>query len=154
MSNVLGPNGFPATALFTVDVAADGDDRCRLRARGELDAAAVGILSDALHDPARPRRRFVTLDMAGVTFCDASGLTALLSAHEECAARGGRLVLCDVPPRVQSIMRIVGLDAVLCGALLPGEATQDRRAVAGTARFRRRRKVPVVDGVTTTLGGP
>lgn len=62
VGHVLGPDSSPTTALFTVDVEADGDEVCRLRARGELDAAAVATLTAALHDPARPHRRFVNLD--------------------------------------------------------------------------------------------
>jgi anti-anti-sigma factor len=149
MPDILGSDASPTTALFTVDVETDGEDCCRLRARGELDAAAVGILSAALHDPAWPRRRFVSLDLSAVTFCDAAGLSALLSAHQDFAARGGRLVLCEVPPGVRRVMHIVGLDAVLFDPLAAGRAPQDhRRRRDASGRARHRRAVAVADAAT------
>jgi anti-anti-sigma factor len=133
---------------FTIDVVTDGDEGCRARARGELDTAAAGTLCTALHDPARPRRRFVNLDMSAVTFCDAGGLAALLTAHQDFAARGGMLVLFHVPPRVQRIMGIVGLDVVLCSPPAPEEAPRDRkRHDAPPLTHGRRRPVAVVDAL-------
>jgi hypothetical protein len=87
-----------------------------------------------------------------VTFCDAAGLSALLSAHHDFATRSGRLVLCEVPPGVRRVMHLVGLDAVLCGALVPGEAAGDPWIADGSARTRRRRKIAIVDGAATEPG--
>ena len=52
----------------------------------------------------------VTVDLSGVTFCDASGLGALARLARYARAAGRQLKLTSVRPSVMKIMRITGLD--------------------------------------------
>jgi anti-sigma B factor antagonist len=54
----------------------------------------------------------VTVDLSGVTFCDASGLGALARLARYARAAGRQLSLTSVRPSVMKIMRITGLDRV------------------------------------------
>ncbi|MFI9427678.1 STAS domain-containing protein [Streptomyces achromogenes] len=65
----------------------------------------------------RPGQRLV-LDLAGVEFCDSSGITALIAAHHHARAARADVALAAVPPRVLRTLRIVGLDQIF--ALHPG----------------------------------
>jgi anti-anti-sigma factor len=54
----------------------------------------------------------VTVDLSGVTFCDASGLGALARLARYARAAGRQLSLTSARPSVMKIMRITGLDRV------------------------------------------
>ncbi len=54
----------------------------------------------------------VTVDLSGVTFCDASGLGALARLARYARAAGRELTLTSVRPSVLKIMRITRLDRV------------------------------------------
>ena len=104
------PSEASLPGAFTVDVLIDDAVRVRLRARGELDLATAPVLAAVLNDQ---RRRYVHLDMSEVRFCDSAGLTALVEAHRDLLSRQGSLTLVGASPRIQRLLRITGLDAVL-----------------------------------------
>ncbi|WP_051809221.1 STAS domain-containing protein [Streptomyces sp. NRRL S-378] len=54
----------------------------------------------------------LVVDLAGLEFCDSSGLTALLVAHNHAHAARADIVLTAVPTHTQRVMRVVGLDQV------------------------------------------
>jgi anti-anti-sigma factor len=54
----------------------------------------------------------VTVDLSGVTFCDASGLGALARLARYARAAGRQLTLTSVRPSVLKVMRITRLDRV------------------------------------------
>jgi anti-sigma B factor antagonist len=54
----------------------------------------------------------VTVDLSGVTFCDASGLGALARLARYARAAGRQLSLTSARPSVMKIIRITGLDRV------------------------------------------
>ncbi|MGW7515014.1 STAS domain-containing protein [Streptomyces sp. NPDC054796] len=75
---------------------------------GELDLAsehvwrrAVAEVRDAGHD-------HVIADCSGITFCDSSGLNALLSTHMSVRETGGALVLARVPAPMRRVLEIAG----------------------------------------------
>ena len=80
---------------------------------GELDLAAV----DQFLDRARAGLdgQVLTLDFAGVTFVDSTGLGALVRLREEARAGGGDVVLTHVPRQVVRILEITGLSEVFPG---------------------------------------
>jgi anti-sigma B factor antagonist len=77
---------------------------------GELDIAtaeqAFAYLSDALDRDGSP----VSVDLAGVTFCDASGLGVLARVAKLAREKGRQLRLTAARPSLLKIMRITGLD--------------------------------------------
>jgi anti-sigma B factor antagonist len=83
------------------------DQTCLLRVTGELDMTTSGQLRRVLARIPDPGR--VVLDLSRLTFCDSSGLSALLAGHKQLITAGGRLVLAAVPPRVRKVLELTGL---------------------------------------------
>jgi anti-sigma B factor antagonist len=76
--------------------------------RGEVDIATAPILRSALMDAGAPSP--LTVDLAGVTFIDASGLRVLVGAAGRARRDGGELVLRD-PSR--GLLRVLGVTGLL-----------------------------------------
>jgi anti-sigma B factor antagonist len=77
---------------------------------GELDIAtaeqAYSYISDVIDGLPAP----VTVDLSGLTFCDASGIGALVRIARHARQTGRQVMLTSVRPSVLKIMRITGLD--------------------------------------------
>jgi anti-sigma B factor antagonist len=77
---------------------------------GELDIAtaeqAYTYISGVIDDRTAP----VSVDMGGVTFCDASGLGVLARTARHARQAGRQLRLTSARPSLLKIMRITGLD--------------------------------------------
>ena len=77
---------------------------------GELDIAtaeqAYAYISDVIDCWPAP----VSVDLAGLTFCDASGLGALARVAQHARQAGRQLKLTSARPSLVKIMRITGLD--------------------------------------------
>jgi anti-sigma B factor antagonist len=76
---------------------------------GELDIAtaeqAYAYLSDVLAE-----RDGVSMDLSGLTFCDASGLSVLARVARRARKAGGQLRMVAARPALMKIIRITGLD--------------------------------------------
>jgi anti-anti-sigma factor len=90
-----------------------------VRVGGELDTVTVGTLHDALVEaetcvtPPVP----VVVDLTGVTFLGAAGLSVLVDHHERCAALGSALLIVPGGNAVRRAMAVTGLQTRL--ALIP-----------------------------------
>ena len=77
---------------------------------GELDIAtaeqAYSYISEVIDGRSAP----VTVDLSGLTFCDASGLGALARIARHARQKGRQLMLTSARPSLLKIMRITGLD--------------------------------------------
>ncbi|TXS44452.1 STAS domain-containing protein [Streptomyces sp. t39] len=94
---------------ITVEDAATGPV---LRVDGELDYATSAQLRDLLPTlTVGPGQRLV-VDLAGMHFCDSSGIAALIAARNHAQACGADIALAAVPENTLRILRIVGLDQV------------------------------------------
>ncbi|MEU9415878.1 STAS domain-containing protein [Streptomyces sp. NPDC048272] len=71
--------------------------------------------------------RHLILDLAAVTFCDSSGLNALIGILRCAKTADGTLVLAAVPDRLQRMLDLTGLSA-----LLPAHPTAAHALVANT----------------------
>ena len=82
---------------------------------GELDIAtaeqAYSFITEVIDGRLRGSAP-VTVDLSGVTFCDASGLGALARLARYARAAGRQLKLASVRPSVMKVMRITSLDRV------------------------------------------
>ena len=77
---------------------------------GELDLATAEAFGDRLVrliDGGCPR---LVVDVAGLTFCDSSGLSALLRATKHASSAGGNVTLVGIRPQLSHIMQITDLD--------------------------------------------
>ncbi|MEU6543200.1 STAS domain-containing protein [Streptomyces sp. NPDC046859] len=83
-----------------------------LEIAGELDCTNAAELPDLLTTiPLQPGQRIV-LDLAGLEFCDSSGVSALIAARNLAGAAQADVVLAAVPAHTLRVLRIVGLDEI------------------------------------------
>ncbi|GGS98264.1 anti-sigma factor antagonist [Planobispora rosea] len=77
---------------------------------GELDPSTVPTLREAV-EPLWERADVaaVVLDAAGVTFCDSTGISALIGIRRQSQAAGKRLVLSGVHGTLARFLTITGL---------------------------------------------
>jgi anti-sigma B factor antagonist len=70
-----------------------------VRATGELDISTVAQLCRAIHTAATgaPQPPRLIVDLTGLTFCDSTGLRALIGAIREVAVLGGKAVVAVEP---------------------------------------------------------
>lgn len=84
-----------------------------LTVSGELDLATAELLTAALEHQLDAGRRYVRLNLSALTFCDASGLHALVAAHHRFLNGRGTLVLAAVSPAVSRLLTLTSLDRTL-----------------------------------------
>ncbi|MEV5176687.1 STAS domain-containing protein [Streptomyces flaveolus] len=83
-----------------------------LQITGELDYTNAQELREKLTTlTLRPGQRLV-LDLAGMEFCDSSGITALIAARNHAHAVQADITLAAVPAHTLRVLRIVGLDQI------------------------------------------
>ncbi len=77
---------------------------------GELDIATAEQAYSYLSEVIDGRPAPVTVDLSGVSFCDASGLGVLARTARHARQAGRQLKLTSARPSLVKIMRITGLD--------------------------------------------
>ena len=104
-----GPNGSEPLQL-ELSRQIDGDGNQIVSVTGELDIAtaeqAYLYISDVIDAWPPP----VSVDLSGLTFCDASGLGVLARIARHARQAGRQLRLTAARPSLLKIMRITGLD--------------------------------------------
>ena len=81
----------------------------------EIDVTNSGQVYDQLVSVLAPGVQTVIADMTSTTFCDSSGVHAIMHAYESGAAHGGQMVLAVSP--ATSVRRVLELIGV--GGLMP-----------------------------------
>ena len=66
----------------------------------ELEACLEGLGADGAD---------VRLDLSGLSFCDSSGISAMVTASKQVRKRGGHLSIASPQPAVRSVLEITGL---------------------------------------------
>ena len=79
---------------------------------GELDIATAEQAYSYISEVIDARPAPVTVDLSGLTFCDAAGLGALARIARHAREAGRQLMITSARPSVLKIMRITGLDRV------------------------------------------
>ena len=79
---------------------------------GELDIATAEQAYSYISEVIDGRPAPVTVDLSGLTFCDASGLGVLARIARHARQAGRQLKLTSARPPLLKIMRITGLDRV------------------------------------------
>ncbi|MBC8012131.1 MAG: STAS domain-containing protein [Burkholderiales bacterium] len=101
-----------------------------VRAPGpRLDAASSPLLRNAVVDLANAGHLRVVLSLAALEQIDSSGLGTLIALHKTLEPPRGRLVLCDVPAKIQPILKLTRLDRILAQASDADAAAALARAV-------------------------
>ncbi|CQR65722.1 STAS domain-containing protein [Streptomyces leeuwenhoekii] len=97
--------------LLTVDPRQDPSGPCVIEVAGELDHHTAHVLSEAV-DAAPFGTSAVIIDLSGVTYCDSTGITVLITAYRRAQATGSSLSLAGVNPDQMRVFSVVGLDQV------------------------------------------
>ncbi|OEJ29854.1 hypothetical protein AS594_32005 [Streptomyces agglomeratus] len=98
-------DGGAVNDTFQLGVRATGPDTCRITLAGDLDVATAPELREAVHAAAAGHRQ-VVVDCGGLTFCDCSGLNAMLGAARTARAGGSDLLLCAVPRSLARLLQL------------------------------------------------
>jgi anti-sigma B factor antagonist len=78
----------------------------------KLDSAIAAELKGEFVLLCTPKVQTLTIDLAGVEFCDSSGLSALLIADRKMKEHGGSVLLLHVHKKVLGLLKISMLDRV------------------------------------------
>ena len=93
---------------FDITTAID-DEAVHLTLKGELDyTTADELVDEATAHLERPGLRSLRLDCGGITWCDSSGLAAILNLHRACAARGVALCLENRAQHLDRVLQLTG----------------------------------------------
>lgn len=80
---------------------------------GQLDIDTGRELDAALDDLREQLVTGIVIDLSGLTFCDSTGLSALVTTHHHCTALGGYLRLAAPSPFLHRVLRVVGIADVI-----------------------------------------
>jgi anti-anti-sigma factor len=106
----LTPEGSSSMSVETVRF---DETRALIKVNGELDLSTAAPLWAVLQSHLAAGRRFLRLDLSGVTFLDATVLSGITRAHKDLLARRGTLVITGVRALVSRVLRMTGMDEVL-----------------------------------------
>jgi len=115
--------------------------RSRLEVGGEIDLGTIDAVRDHLSLLVEAGIGDVEVDMAAVTFCDASVLHVLLAARWSLEAGGRHIEVINPSPSAARLLELAGLDTVLVP--LPHRQRHHRRLSKRTCRVP---SIPRVDG--------
>ncbi|HEX6472154.1 MAG TPA: STAS domain-containing protein [Streptosporangiaceae bacterium] len=104
------PDGRPAPTNGTGSSAAPPAGPIKVKLRGEMDALTAGRSAEFLESLLDGCSPSMVIDLAGLTFCDASGLGAFVRLANMAEAAGGHVALTGVRPMLAKQLRITGLD--------------------------------------------
>ena len=93
--------------IAAVRCAADGAGTV-VRVTGEIDMSSAHLLVEAVQRSCDGHGGPIRLDLSGVTFFSASGITALLRARAAVEAAGGSLHLDEPAPCVRRLLALSG----------------------------------------------
>jgi anti-anti-sigma factor len=79
---------------------------------GELDVATGRQLVAAVQERCPPGHP-VVLDLSNVTFCDSSGLTAMLNLRARAGGTAVDLVIRNPHQRVRDVLEVTGVDQIV-----------------------------------------
>jgi anti-anti-sigma factor len=102
-----------AAPPFCCTVSKLDADRAEATLVGELDLANSPLLRDELLAALDAGLDELTLDLAGLTFVDSSGLAVLVVVHKRAAEAGTAFRLRSVTAPVARVIEACGLDQVL-----------------------------------------
>ena len=107
----------PETSLLRIE-AATNHDVLELHLSGEMDISTRGELA-ALFEALEPGgTTSVSVNLASLEFCDASGIAELVKVRKAAARTGRRLATHGMGPQVGRLLLLTGTAGFL-GAVLP-----------------------------------
>ena len=89
------------------------------RLESDLDIVTTPVLRERLLSMLSPDMRLLVIDLSGVSFCDVSGLAALIGTQRRARGLGITVRLAAPRPQMAKLLRVTGLDQffTICAAL-------------------------------------
>jgi anti-sigma B factor antagonist len=85
---------------------------CLLTVAGDLDYHTAGRLRGTLDELPLDEAAGVIIDLSGLTYCDSTGVSVLVTAYRRARAAGRPLALAGLNPDLTRVFRVIGLDQV------------------------------------------
>lgn len=99
----------PGSSDLQLDIDQVDDTTVVIAVSGEIDPYSAASLEQAVQSAASNGVQHLTLNLAGVTFMDSSGLRVVLSADEVMTAQGVKFTLTDLSDPVRRLLEITDL---------------------------------------------
>jgi len=104
------PDTVRLAGMLTLSCLISQPGRATVTFAGELDTASADQACEYVRGVIDAHGGQVLLDVAGLSFCDARGLGALVRMSGHAGQAGSSLHLVAPPPRLMKIIRITGLE--------------------------------------------
>jgi anti-sigma B factor antagonist len=101
------PGDIGEAACFSVELQS-GEGPAAVKLIGELDVSTAPQLEACLEELGADGAD-VRLDLSGLSFCDSSGISAMVTASKRVRKHGGHLYIVSPQPAVRSVLEITGL---------------------------------------------
>ena len=98
---------------------------------GELDAAPTGRVQAAVDGVLADGKTLVVVDLTALSFCDSTGLGALVRVNRRIREAGGSVVVAGAQGPVARLLRLMSMERVLVLADDVGDALERMRSEAG-----------------------
>lgn len=89
-----------------------------LTVAGDLDYDTGAAFRAAVQEIVLHPGQVLTVDLAGLVFCDSTGITALIAAHNHAQDQEAEIALVNTPADTLRVLHFVGLDQIL--RIVPG----------------------------------
>ncbi|MEH1129625.1 STAS domain-containing protein [Micromonospora sp. CPCC 206061] len=103
---------WPVSKYLTVRCT-DEDGVVTLTAVGEVDLESAGVLGHAIEQGVGLRPAELVVDIAGVSFLDASGAGVLIDGRRRARDRGIRYRVCGATRVAKRVLDVLGVHTVL-----------------------------------------
>ncbi|MET9503687.1 STAS domain-containing protein [Streptomyces sp. NPDC006259] len=97
---------------LTVDQQIHGTGPVVLKVTGDLDHHTAPQLTQALEGVPLALGSALVIDLSGLTYCDSTGITVLVTAYHRTQAAGSSLSLAGLGHDLTRVFQTVGLDQV------------------------------------------
>ncbi|MET8586722.1 STAS domain-containing protein [Streptomyces collinus] len=84
-----------------------------LRLAGELDHHTGARLGHAVEDLLHRPGAGIVADLSGLYYCDSTGITTIITAHDRARATGSSFCVAAPSPAIVQLFRMTGLDQIL-----------------------------------------
>ncbi|MEV0676485.1 STAS domain-containing protein [Actinosynnema sp. NPDC050436] len=98
-----------------------------LRVAGELDLDTTPQLLEVLDSVHLGADAGLVVDLTRLSYCDSTGITALITAHQRAEAAGASFALSGVTPDLMRVFHIVGLDQLFSFHPTVDQAVESQR---------------------------
>ena len=98
---------------FVVTRPAEGSDVAELAVEGEIDVSNVEEFGQGVAECLQSSCRVLSMNMAGLTFIDSSGLRVIVETVKKMKEREGELLITHPPAILRRIVEVSGLSEFL-----------------------------------------